>query len=147
MRIGRETKRGLRQARKLLHLCLPISGNSSAESEWGPWGEAYRLVRTPDSRGGSAVVGKGREDEDQQLTARERRRAVRETPRVGAEGKGRRVGVKLVGEVEGEWVDGLLDGCGKKVLERKEGPEKRKEEPNRRDAIGAFRSQRLAVYN
>lgn len=51
MRIGRETKRGLRQARKLLHLCLPISGNSSAESEWGPWGEAYRLVRTPDSRG------------------------------------------------------------------------------------------------
>jgi hypothetical protein len=35
---------GLRQARKLLHLCLPISGNTSANSEWGPWGEAHRHV-------------------------------------------------------------------------------------------------------
>lgn len=40
----------------------------------------------------------------------------------------------------GGWVGRVWEG-------RKEGPEKRKEEPNGRDAIGAFRSQRLAVYN
>src|ERR1700760_3387154 len=28
---------GLRQARNLLQPCIPISGNASAESEWGPW--------------------------------------------------------------------------------------------------------------
>ena len=53
---------------------------------------------------------------------------------MGAEGKG---GGKWVGGVEG---DGWVDGCGRE-------PKKRKEEPNGRDTIGAFRSQRLAVYN
>jgi len=37
-------------------------------------------------------------------------------------------------------------GVGKKALEEG-GNRKEKEEPNGRDTIGAFRSQRLAVYN
>jgi len=61
-------------------------------------------------------------------------------------GSGRR------GEGEGErywwWVrvGGGIGWVGRKPW-RKEGAEKRKEEPNGRGTIGAFRSQRLAVYN
>ena len=59
---------------------------------------------------------------------------------MGAEGKGMG-GILVVGE--GWRGNGWV---GRKPW-RKEGAEKRKEEPKGRGTIGAFRSQRLAVYN
>lgn len=66
---------GLRQARNLFHLCIPISGSRSAESVWGSSlrGFGSRAGRLVDSWSGKTEKTGDRDAESEMSTVRRSR--------------------------------------------------------------------------